>query len=175
MLIAACQSVAHTVARVYIWRMRAPKIRLIAQCLTIGASLIAMSKSVPAQASATTVLDFTTGSQFEDYLRALQIVGQEPLQPWSIRGFAPRVITELAGSDSTGPWTLRKNFRNLRLTAGPLELGTIFNSSYPYGANDGPVWAGRGLTVVAAAGISGHAGPFSFTLRPKAFSAANRS
>jgi hypothetical protein len=103
----------------------------------------------------------------------LQIAGLEPLRPWSIRGFPQRIISEFAMADSTGPWALRTNFRNAPLEAGSVGVGATFNSAYPYGANDGPVWAGRGLTLIASAGIEGHAGPFSFTLSPKVFRASN--
>src|SRR5690349_3546151 len=113
----------------------------------IGCCLITSSTLAMAQASRTTTLDFATGSQFEDYLRLLQISGLEPLRPWSIRGFAPRTISEFATADSTGPWALRKNFRNAPVEAASAGIGATFNSGYPYGANDGPVWAGRGLTL----------------------------
>ena len=49
----------------------------------------------------------------------------------------------------------------------------IFNSAYPYGSNDGPIWAGRGLTLAISGGIRGTFGPLSFTLAPMVFSAAN--
>jgi hypothetical protein len=139
----------------------------------VSICLIACSTRSTAQASRTTTLDFATGSEFEDYLRVLQVAGLEPLQPWSIRGFSPRTITALATADSAGPWALRRNFTNRPLEIGSLDLGATFNSAYPYGANDGPVWAGRGLTLIASGGIAGHLGPFSFTLAPKAFRASN--
>ena len=132
-----------------------------------------MSGRVGAQASRTTTLDFATGSQFEDYLRALQVAGMLPLQPWSIRGFAPRIITRMATADSTGPWALRKNFHNDRIFVAPANFGATINTSYPYGANDGPVWAGRGITLVGSAGFGGQFGPLSFSLSPKAFIASN--
>jgi len=120
------------------------------------------------------MLDFATGSEYEDYLRALQIAGKVPLYPWSIRGFSRREIERLALADSTGPWALKNRFSRSNLAAGPLTLGATFNSAYPYGANDGPLWAGRGLTVAASGGVSGHIGPLSFSLAPMAFRAANR-
>jgi Capsule assembly protein Wzi len=97
-----------------------------------------------------------------------------PLYPWSIRSFSRREIERLALADSTGPWKLRDRFSPSRFSAGPLRLGATFNSAYPYGANDGPLWAGRGLTVAASGGVSGHVGPLSFAIDPMAFSAMNR-
>jgi hypothetical protein len=127
-----------------------------------------------AQARSVSMLDFTTGSEYEDYLRVLQIAGKVPLYPWSIRGFSRREIERLALADSTGPWKLRDRFSSSHFSAGPLRLGGTFNSAYPYGANDGPLWAGRGLTVAASGGFSGHLGPLSFAIDPMAFSAMNR-
>jgi hypothetical protein len=127
-----------------------------------------------AQARSVSMLDFTTGSEYEDYLRVLQIAGKVPLDPWSIRGFSRREIERLALADSTGPWKLRDRFSSSHFSAGPLRLGATFNSAYPYGANDGPLWAGRGLTVAASGGVSGHIGPLSFAIDPMAFSATNR-
>src|SRR5258706_15383023 len=71
--------------------------------LTFLCGTLVMSGRLGAQASRTTTLDFGTGSQFEDYLRVLQVAGMEPLQPWSIRGFSPRVITRMAAADTAGP------------------------------------------------------------------------
>ncbi|MFL5482595.1 MAG: hypothetical protein ACJ8AK_10445 [Gemmatimonadaceae bacterium] len=126
-----------------------------------------------AQASGTSTLDFATGSDFEDYLRVLQVAGIEPLQPWSIRAFSPRDIIRMVLADSAGPWALRKNFHNERLFTGRTRFGSTINTSFPYGANDGPVWAGRGITLVASAGVGGVFGPLSFSISPTAFIASN--
>ena len=141
--------------------------------LTCFCGMLAVSEHLSAQASRTTTLDFTTGSEFEDYLRVLQVAGMQELHPWSIRGFSPRTIRRMAAADTLGPWALRKNFNTASLTIGALRPGATFNSAYPYGANDGPVWAGRGLTVVAAGGISASRGLLSLSISPKAFSASN--
>ena len=152
--------------------MRGPRLRY-SGFLLLASALIICARTAPAQAPRTTLLDFATGSQYEEYLRALQVAGMEPLYPWSIRGFSARTITQFADADSSGPWALKKSFQNPRLSLGSLNLGATFNSAYPYGANDGPVWAGRGLTLIASGGIAGHFGPVSFTLAPTAFRAGN--
>lgn len=136
-------------------------------CATLG------SERLAAQAPRTTTLDFATGSEYEDYLRTLQVAGLLELNPWSIRGFSPAQITRMATADSAGPWTLRANFRAGNFTIGSLNAGTAINTSYPYGGNDGPVWSGRGITLVASGGIAGRLGPLSFSLSPKGFLAGN--
>ena len=120
-----------------------------------------------------TILDFTTGSEMEDYLRVMQIAGKVPLYPWSIRGFSHREINRLAAADSTGPWRLRERLASAPLAVGPLRIAEIFNSAFPYGANDGPVWAGRGLTSAVSGGIAAALGPISIALDPVAFRANN--
>jgi hypothetical protein len=144
--------------------------------LALGFAYLSLGAApqLEAQAGSVTMLDFTTGSEYEDYLRVLQIAGKVPLYPWSIRGFSRREIERLALADSASPWNLRNRFSASRFSTGPLRLGSTFNSTYPYGANDGPLWAGRGLTVAASGGVSGHVGPFSFAIDPMAFSAENR-
>jgi hypothetical protein len=55
------------------------------------------------------------------------------------------------------------------------EAAAILNTTYPYGYNDGPIWAGRGVTLAASAGVRGEYGPLSFTLAPQLFVAQNAS
>lgn len=136
---------------------------------------LAFTQRISAQQSHVTMLDFTTGSEMEDYLRVMQIAGKVPLYPWSIRGFSRREITRLATADSTGPWKLRDRFNVSPIVVGPLRLGAIYNSAFPYGANDGPVWAGRGLTSVVSGGLAAALGPISLTVDPLAFRASNTS
>ena len=51
----------------------------------------------------------------------------------------------------------------------------IANSSFPFGMNDGPVWAGRGLTTVVRGGALVLAGPLTLRLEPVAFRAENNA
>ena len=132
-----------------------------------------LARGLEAQQRNITMLDFAAGSEMEDYLRVMQIAGNVPLYPWSIRGFSRPEIARLVTADSTGPWRLRDRFAASRLTAGPLRVGAILNSAYPYGANDGPVWAGRGLTTVVSGGVAAAAGSISLTIDPIAFRANN--
>jgi hypothetical protein len=56
----------------------------------------------------------------------------------------------------------------------PVEITERYNSSYPYGINEGPVWAGRGLTSSVAAGFAFAAGPFTAVVKPIVFRAENQ-
>lgn len=120
------------------------------------------------------MLDYATGSEFEDYLRALQDAGMTELYPWSIRGFSPREIRRLVAGHTAGPWRLAARLNLGHAAAGPITMRGIFNSAFPYGANDGPIWAGRGLTTSASGGAAAILGSFSVTAAPLVFWAANR-
>src|SRR3954470_8917376 len=142
----------------------------------IGATCLApicMATRLVAQTSRVTMSDFTAGSEYEQYLRVAQIGGLAPLYPWSIRSFSRREIERLVAGDTTGPWKLANRFSRSNLALGSVELGAIFNSAYPYGSNDGPLWAGRGITVAAIGSVSGYFGPFSFALAPMGFKTTN--
>jgi hypothetical protein len=49
----------------------------------------------------------------------------------------------------------------------------VYNSAFPFGFNDGAVWAGRGLTYVVHGGGALRIGPLSIALDPIYFSAQN--
>lgn len=137
------------------------------------AVLISGPSALSAQPRRATMVDFAVGSDFEEYLRVLQVAGIAPHYPWSIRGFSVDEVAALAAADSSGPWALKSNFKSSIIEPGAVTLGSTFNSAFPYGYNDGAVWAGKGLTVAASGGVSGRFGPLSFTLAPIAFHAAN--
>ena len=137
------------------------------------AVLIVGPFAVSAQPRRTTMVDFAVGSDLEEYLRVLQVAGVVPSYPWSIRGFAAAEVAAMAAADTAGPWALRNSFKASIIEPGAVTLGSTYNSAFPYGYNDGAVWAGKGLTVAASGGVSGRFGPVSFTLAPVAFQAAN--
>src|SRR5205085_7635408 len=91
------------------------------------------------------------GTDLERYLRLLQIDGRATLYPWGIRGFSPIEIDTILSVDRPHPWEHRYDLgrwrpsHGVRLDVIAPTLVTRFNSSFPFGSNDGPVWAGRGL------------------------------
>ncbi|HEX5830118.1 MAG TPA: hypothetical protein VFY16_03995, partial [Gemmatimonadaceae bacterium] len=120
------------------------------------------------------------GGELEAYLRALQDAGIAPRFPWSVRGFGPAELRAALPPDSaTHPWAARYGFgapRPVEPHLVPLRAGLTVrvNSDFPFGGNDGPVWAGRGITTSVMAGLAGAWGPLSFRLAPVAFRAENR-
>lgn len=117
-------------------------------------------------------------SELENYLRFLQSEGTAPLYPWSIRAFSPQEVDRIAPPDSAHPWAERyalanDTSRGVRWDWVRPKAQLIFNSTFPYGANDGPVWAGRGLTTVIEGGIAARYGIVSLVVAPTVFVAQN--
>ena len=159
---------------------------LIRSCALSGLAAISPrewcggASALGAQPARVSHLDFGTGGEFEEYLRALQVAGRAQPYPWSIRGFSPREVRRLAAGDSTGPWQLARRTATIagdksRLQFGGASVRLSYNSGFPYGANDGAVWAGRGLTGETSAGLAADLGPLSVAFAPVAFLTENRA
>ena len=118
------------------------------------------------------------GSERERVLRVLQITGDVPLYPWSIRGFSPAEWDWLTPRTPNGRALLPPESRQriadaVRVEWLPVEAGTIYNSTFPFGFNDGPLWAGKGVTGFVSGGVAGRVGPLSLQLEPIVFDASN--
>lgn len=116
-------------------------------------------------------------SEWERYWRVLQVSGAVPEYPWSSRMFGPADLRRLQAVDSH-PWRTRPRTTALRvfgldMAALPLQVRTIVNSAVPFGFNEGPVWAGRGVTAVLETGVAVRAGVLSAALAPVMFQAQN--
>jgi len=118
----------------------------------------------------------SVGTLEDNYLRYLQSIGKVAPYPWSIRGFGPQEARALA-ADSRGhpPFPglrdVRPGLFSVRML--PIEGTVRFNSAFPYGTNDGAIWAGRGFTPSIAGGFVAVAGPISLVVDPVAFVAQN--
>ena len=118
------------------------------------------------------------GSELENYVRLLQIDGKAALYPWSIRGFSPKEVDRLLAPGKNHPWARHFDLGpssddGFEIDLVHPHLTTYFNSTFPWGANNGPVWAGRGVTASLQAGVAARYGPVSLTLAPMVFSAQN--
>ena len=120
----------------------------------------------------------SAGSDLENYLRYLQVMSKAADYPWSMRPFSPVQLEAIAADTTAHPW--RSHYQLASPRRGLTEFGIIsprvtlfFNSSFPYGSNDGPVWVGRGITSQLQAGVYARVGPLTLTLAPVAFRAEN--
>ena len=136
---------------------------------------------LPAQSTASTAAPHhvVVGSSDEDYLRYLQIAGLVSVYPWSIREFSQPELDKLAAAQGSHPRSGKGDFvdppSRFSFTLLPVNAVLRYNSAFPYGSNDGAVWAGRGLTSALDLGFAFRAGPLSATFNPIAFSAQNRA
>jgi hypothetical protein len=118
----------------------------------------------------------SANSDDERYLRVLQDRGLVPLYPWSVREFGPKEIDFLLPADSTHPWASRIHAsppREIQFQVLHPAIELTENSAFPYGFNDGPLWAGKGLTADVQLGVAFRAGPLSVVAEPEFFQAEN--
>ena len=149
--------------------------------IALVTTLAGFSRIAPAQSPVTTGSlrhEVFVSSLADSYLRYLQTVGKVPEHPWSIRGFSERELNSMIPADSAHPWHDR--FVDEAREYGSFWIGTIkpqasvrFNSGFAYGSNDGPIWAGRGLTSAVQAGFFANWKWISLTVAPIAFRAEN--
>ena len=154
---------------------------------TLAAALVAAAALPPRPvvAQATTGApaarpSYEVGGELENYLRSLQALGDVPVLPWSLRGFSPVQLDRLLSTDSLHPWSARFDLaprprRRAEGWASPIRLRVGYNSTFPYGSNDGAVWAGRGLTTAVQAGAGLRWGPLTVIAAPIVFWTENRS
>jgi hypothetical protein len=141
--------------------------------------LLAVPAAAQSAGSAETLGEVLPGGELEGYLRLLQVAGKSRAYPWSVRGFSPADVARLAPRDSAHPWAGRYSFAGggpagePQVHVHPVRTRAVFNSAFPYGGNDGPVWAGKGLTTAVEAGVTARWRWLSLTLAPVAFRAEN--
>lgn len=150
-------------------------------CISIAAAVIISPAILGAQTPSGIgrQREIFAGSELATYLRYMQLTGGAEHFPWSLRPFSPSQIDSLISHDSAGPWSasyslgtsLEKARRGWAII--PPAISARINTGFPYGSNDGPIWAGRGLTTAASAGLALRAGALSITLAPVAFRAEN--
>jgi hypothetical protein len=149
------------------------RVRLLAAAVPLVASHALAQRTVTPIGDA-----LVAGGETEGYLRALQTAGVVTRHQWSLRAFTPPEADALLPADTARhPWMARVARAepggrvSARLLRG--EAGALYNSGFPWGMNDGAIWAGRGVTTWASAGAAARVGPLSITLAPLAFVTQN--
>lgn len=153
------------------------------RCIALAAVMMALTLAplhVHAQVARDSSVDWllSAGSEAERYLRTLQVAGLSSNTQWTIRPFSGGAAARMLRTDAPHPWRDRfhaRPSRRLWIRAVQPEVGGIINSTFPVGFNDGPVWAGRGLTAIASAGLQAVVGPLEFAIAPQVFRAQNAS
>ena len=149
--------------------------------LAVTATLFALASSAAAQSEAS--IDgarggVAAGGELDNYLRYLQSMGKVPVGAWGLRPFSAAEVDSLSNVSGSHPWQQNWMFRRdsaHRFSVLPLTANAGFNSAFPWGSNDGAVWAGRGLTTSVSGGVAAAWGPISLVLDPIVFRAENTS
>lgn len=120
-------------------------------------------------------LGVVVGGDVERYVRALTLAGFVKPVPWGVRPLGPQDLMHLLRDSTRGlhPW--RSGLRaasTARASLGGLAFTSV-NSGFPWGANDGPMWQGRGANVAIGGASTLRAGPLTLVAAPVAFAAQN--
>jgi hypothetical protein len=108
-----------------------------------------------------------------DFTRLLQLTGDVPARATLIRRGGERLAVPCGETMALGErWY--ESPSDTWATLLPIRADMGFNTRYPRGANDGPLWAGRGLAAGVRGGIELRYGAFSAALAPTAVFAENR-
>ncbi len=136
--------------------------------------LLFTAASDAARGQAAPTVAVFAGGELENYLRYLQTLSEVPLYPWGARAFSPAELDRLVPADTAHPWAARYDFAMRPSFAWVAPAATArINTTFPFGYNDGPVWAGRGITLDVQGGFAVRRGVLSLTVAPMAFVAQN--
>lgn len=146
-------------------------------CLAIAVSAVPAVAQSTADASPGII---PAGGEMDNYLRYLQTLGRVGAHPWSLRAFSTTDARHLEHPTGVHPWSGQALFDSTssverHMLVLPPRMKLRYNTAYPFGSNDGPVWAGRGATISASAGIMLNAGILHVVLAPTGFLAQNRA
>ena len=140
--------------------------------LTVPATTAAQSQASIVGAQGGVV----AGGELDNYLRYLQTTGQVPLAAWGLRPFSASEVDALSKVSGPHPWKGSWLFRTdstHHFSVLPVTATAGYNSAFPWGSNDGAVWAGRGLTTSLQGGFAAAWGPVSLVVNPIVFRAEN--
>ena len=126
-----------------------------------------------------TWLEATAGTALESYVRLLTLDSARATYPVGERAFSPRELERITRAAGTRhPWAARFTSADTVSRGARVQFlrplaQAIVNTTFPFGMNQGPIWAGRGLTTATQLGLVAEAGPLTVRLEPVAFRAQN--
>lgn len=120
------------------------------------------------------MLGAPVGSDVERYMHAVSVAGLIRPVPWAARPISARDVADLLrGESGSSPWTtVMQRAANRKASVGG-SVFAAYNTGFPWGANDGPVWQGRGGTAAAGVSASVQLWRVRLTAAPILFSAQN--
>jgi hypothetical protein len=141
----------------------------VAAVLLLALLPMALHAQAASSRTGATWAETGAGSELERYLRTLQLGGAVPVRDWTVRAFSPAELEALTPPGSH-PWS--KRFAAVPKAGWWIvrpAAGLIGNSGFPWGMNDGPTWAGKGITAVATGGVAARWRAVSMQLAPHAW------
>jgi hypothetical protein len=154
---------------------REPYLSTMKVQLRIIAGILFAHFAFPHSAAGQAPAWISAGSDADEYLRVAQLAGGlKPTLSLNIR--ALRNASDQRFDEATHPWKTRWTngvVGSRWFSLLPTESRTIVNTTFPFGYNDGAIWAGKGLTQSIQAGIMVRTGPVSLILSPIAFVTQN--
>ncbi len=147
---------------------------LVVAAISIAAASPQIGAQSAANLAATRIV--TAGGELDNYLRYLQSLGLVPVTGWELRPFSVTEADTLTHIKGAHPWRdawLFAGAERAGVRALPIVATAQVNSAFPWGGNDGALWAGRGLTTSLQAGLTARFGPLSIVLDPIVFRAEN--
>lgn len=120
-------------------------------------------------------LGAVVGGDIERYLRALSIAGIVRQLPWGGRPFGADELREFLRDTAAAshPWRSVITAELAKRAAVGASLVVSSNSAFAWGANDGSMWQGRGVTGAAGVAATLRWGPLTAVAAPIAFIAQN--
>jgi len=120
------------------------------------------------------------GSEIDEYVRFLELQGKIDGTPLIFRSLPARSLLHGLRPDSGHLWSDRPTFHRPGFNTGvptiqaiyPL-IDLLYNSKYARSANDGALWAGKGLTGSLVGGFLAEWGPLTATFLPTLFFSQN--
>lgn len=141
------------------------------------AALLACIAAAPAvaasQAPARGWKELTVGSELERYLRALEVAGLTPAAGTVAWGTPGPVALGALLPVGDHPWAARLAGGGAAFQWLRPGVRLAYNTGWPYGANDGAIWAGKGLTTSVTAGFVARWRGVSLRVEPVWFRAEN--
>lgn len=167
---------------IYFTNVTCNTIRAVVAGTTVAAALLLACPPAALAQSETSVAGarggVVSGGELDNYLRYLQTMGRISLGAWGLRPFSAAEVDELTEVSGAHPWRNSWMFRTdsaRHFSILPVQVNAGFNSAFPWGSNDGAVWAGRGLTGSLQGGFAAAWGPVSVVVNPIVFSTQNRA
>jgi len=104
----------------------------------------------------------------DDLVRVSELLGAVAPAPTLLRRAGVRTVALCDGAPPL-PWSLPVHVSpgGPQVFTLPVKLESIVNTGYPFGGNDGLVWAGRGVATELSLGAGFRVGPFTAVVAPE--------